>query len=155
MHVNFISSRDTGKTRIYYVWIDNASIIQGKNTGDIIRKKFKSFLHNYQEELKMIKGSNFVFQSVDLLDYKLHRVRFRRGGSCIKSPKWLLHKGATINLIKLFMVEKRTRGGICQAIHRYAKANNKYMKKFNKDIESSYLRYLDANNLYGWAMSQT
>ena len=54
----------------------------------------------------------------------------------------------------LLMVEKGTRGGICQAIHRYAKANNKYMKNYNKDIISSYLMYLDANNLYGWAMSQ-
>ena len=45
----------------------------------------------------MIKGSDFVFESVDLLDYKLHRVRLRRGGSYIKSPEWLLHKGATIN----------------------------------------------------------
>ena len=48
----------------------------------------------------------------------------------------------------LLMVEKRTRGGICQAIHRYAKANNKYMKNYEKNIESSYLMYLDANNLY-------
>ena len=54
----------------------------------------------------------------------------------------------------LLMVEKGTRGGICQTIHRYAKTNNKYMKNYNKDITSSYLMYLDANNLYGWAMSQ-
>ena len=45
----------------------------------------------------MIKGSDFVFDSVDLLDYKLHRARLRRGGSYIKSPEWSLHKGATIN----------------------------------------------------------
>ena len=54
----------------------------------------------------------------------------------------------------LLMIEKVTRGGICQAIHRHAKANNKYMKNYNKDVISSYLMYLDANNLYGWAMSQ-
>ena len=54
----------------------------------------------------------------------------------------------------LLMVEKGTRSGICQAIHRYAKANNKYMKNYDKDIISSYVMYLDANNLYGWAMSQ-
>ena len=50
------------------------------------------------------------------------------------------------------MVEKGTRGRICHTIHRYAQANNKYMKNLNNNIESSYLMYLNANNLYGWAM---
>ena len=54
----------------------------------------------------------------------------------------------------LLMVEKGIRGGMCQSTHRYGKANNKYMKNYNKNIEPSYLMYLDANSLYGWAMSQ-
>ena len=54
----------------------------------------------------------------------------------------------------LLMVEKGIRGGICHSIHRYAKANNKYMGNYDKNKESSYIQYLDDNNLYGWAMSQ-
>ena len=52
----------------------------------------------------------------------------------------------------LLMIEIETRGGICQSTHRYVKANNRYVKYYDKKIESSYLTYLDANNLYGWAM---
>ena len=52
------------------------------------------------------------------------------------------------------MVEKGIRGGICQVTHKYTKANNKYMKNYDKKIESSYLAYLDENNLHGWGMSQ-
>ena len=54
----------------------------------------------------------------------------------------------------LLMVEEGIRGGICHSIHRYAKANNKYMNNYDKNKESSYIQYLDANNLYRWAMSQ-
>ena len=54
----------------------------------------------------------------------------------------------------LLMVEKGIRGGICHSIHRYAKANNKYMQNYNNNEESSYIQHLDANNLYGWAMSK-
>ena len=54
----------------------------------------------------------------------------------------------------LLMVEKGIRGGIGHSIYRYAKANNKYMKDYDKNKELTYLQYWDVNNLYGWAMSQ-
>ena len=54
----------------------------------------------------------------------------------------------------VLMVEEGITGRICHSIHRYAKANNKYMNNYGENEESSYIQYLDANNLYGWAMSQ-
>ena len=54
----------------------------------------------------------------------------------------------------LLMVEEGIRGGICHVIHRYAKANNKYKNNYDKSIESSYLMYLDASNLYELTMCQ-
>ena len=53
----------------------------------------------------------------------------------------------------LLMAEKGIRGGMCQAIYKYAKANNKCMKNYDANQEASYLEYLDTNNLYGWSMS--
>ena len=50
----------------------------------------------------------------------------------------------------LLMFEEAIRGGMCQATHRYAKANNKYINNHDKNKESSYLEFLDANNLYVW-----
>ena len=59
------------------------------------------------------------------------------------------------NTDMLLMVENGIRGGITQAVKRYAKSNNKYMKDlYNPDEKGIYLQYLDANNLYGWAMVQ-
>ena len=52
----------------------------------------------------------------------------------------------------LLMVEKSIRGGICQDVHQYPKAINKYIKDYDKNKESSYLTYKDVNNFYGWAM---
>ena len=54
----------------------------------------------------------------------------------------------------LLMVEKGIRGGIRHAIHRYAKANSKYIKGYDKNKESSYLKYWDVHNLHGQEMSQ-
>ena len=58
------------------------------------------------------------------------------------------------DLDMLLILEKGIRGRICHAILRYAKANNKYIKDYNKDEEESFLQYNDANNRYGFAMSE-
>ena len=83
MHASFISPKDTGETRISYVWSDNVKIMWGIGTDNIIKERCESFLHNYQEELKIISGSEFIIESVKPMDYKLHRVRLKRGGSYI------------------------------------------------------------------------
>ena len=54
----------------------------------------------------------------------------------------------------LLMVEKGIKGEICQSIYQYAKANNKYMKDYDKNKESPYVQYWDVNNFYGWAILQ-
>ena len=58
------------------------------------------------------------------------------------------------NMDVLLKVKKEVSGAICHAIHQYVKANNKYMKDYDENKESSYLEYCHVNNLYGWAMSQ-
>ena len=53
------------------------------------------------------------------------------------------------NYDMFLMLEQGIRGGMCQSIHRYAEANKKYMKNYNKNIPSTYLIYMNANTLYG------
>ena len=72
--------------------------------------------------------------------------------ACLKKTNIELELLTDYNM--LLMVEEGIRRGICHSIHRCAKDNNKYMKNYNNNEESSYIQYLDANNLYGWAMSK-
>ena len=67
--------------------------------------------------------------------------------ACLKKTEAKLELLTDVDMLR--MVEKGIRGGICNAIYRYAKANNKYMKNYNKYKEQSFIQYLDANNLYG------
>ena len=98
MHVNFISSNDTGETRTIFVWSNNEEIRSGNETDEIIKGLLNSFLTNYQNEEAILRnGSNFVFESVDLLSYHIHKTSLKRGKSYIKSPEWILNKRATIN----------------------------------------------------------
>ena len=116
--------------------------------------------------------SNLNMENIDDIDYRLLIINFRN--TCIKvyelDPAHFLSlpgltwqvclKKTNIKLElltdydMLLMVEEGIRGGICYSIHRYARANNKYMKNYDENKESSYIQYLDKNNLYGWAMSQ-
>ena len=73
--------------------------------------------------------------------------------ACLKKTEVKLELLTDVDM--LLMIEKGIRGGICHAIHKYATANNKYMKDYNKDEEESFLQYDDANNLYEFARIQS
>ena len=98
MRVNFISSKDGGETRTIFVWSDDEEIRWSNETDDINNELFKSFLDNYQkEEQIMRRGSDFIFESIHLLDYLLHKISLKRGKPYIKSPESLINKRETIH----------------------------------------------------------
>ena len=98
MRINFISSLDTYEFRIMYSSSNNAKIMKSTETDGIVNELFESFLKKYQEGLETkMEGSNFIFESVDLLCYSLHKISLNRGGSYIDSPDWIKNKKATKN----------------------------------------------------------
>ena len=97
------------------------------------------------------------FKDMCLKEYELDPAHFLSlpglaWQACLKKTNTELE--LLTNYDMLLMVEEGIRGGISHSIQRYAKANNKYMKSYNNNEESSYIQYLDANNLYGWAVSK-
>ena len=91
MSINFISSKDSGETCNMHTKSDSIEIMVSSETDDIIDELFESLLQKYQEGLEeSMKGSEFIFDSVDLLYYHLQRTSLTRiGSSYIDSPKWL------------------------------------------------------------------
>ena len=93
-----MSSKDSSETRAMNYKSNNIEILIGNETDAIIEELFDSFLQKYQKRLKeSVKGSKFVFDSIDLLYYKLNKIFLNQGESYIDSPKWWKNKKATIN----------------------------------------------------------
>ena len=99
-----------------------------------------------------------AFRKVCLKNYELDPAHFYTAPglawkACLKKTRIRLE--LLLDPDMLLMFERGIRGGITQSVNRWAKANNPYMgSEFNPDHPTKYLQYLDANNLYGWAMSQ-
>ena len=126
-------------------------------------KRFKlDNLGNYhdlyvQSDTLLLAGVFNNFRDMCLKEYELDPAHFLSlpglaWQACLKKTNIELELLTDYDM--LLMVEEGIRGGICHSIQRYAKANNKYMKSYNNNEESSYIQYLGANNLYGWAMSK-
>ena len=98
MAINFFSSNDSEEIRTMHSKSDNIKILIGNETDEIIKDLFDSLLQRYQKGLEeSMKESEFVFDNVDSLYYKLHKIGLNRGGSYIDSPEWLKNKKGTIN----------------------------------------------------------
>ena len=96
--INFISSKNFNDVRDMYSKSDNVEIMMGVDTNEKIEKLFDSILQRYPKGLEeSMKGSDFVFDYVESLNYIFHEIDLKRGGSYIETPKWIKNKKATIN----------------------------------------------------------
>ena len=95
----FISSIDNDEERVMHSKSDNIEIMINDEANKVIKELFDSFKNRNKNNLESIKGSEFVFNYVQFLYYKCHKINPNRGGSCIDSPDWINNKKATINPI--------------------------------------------------------
>ena len=98
MRIIFISFIDKNETQVMHTKSDNVEIMNGANTSDAINKLINSFMKRYQEGLETkTKGSSYIFERIDLLEYHLHKKSLNRGSSYIDSPISIKNKGVTVN----------------------------------------------------------
>ena len=95
--IKFISSKDSSETRNMHSKSDT-EIMMGSETDEIIEELFEFLLKGYHEELEeSMKGSEFIFDSGNVLYYNLNKISLNRRRSYIDSPEWLKNKKSTIN----------------------------------------------------------
>ena len=87
MRIIFVSSPDTNEIQIMYAKSNNLEVMSGTETSEAIKELYNSFLKRYQEGLETkMKGSDYIFEKVDSLEYRLHKISLNRGSSYIDSP---------------------------------------------------------------------
>ena len=98
MKIVFVSFIDKSKIQVMHTKNDNIEIMNASDTSDVVNEVIDSFMKRYQEGLETkMKGSSYIFEHIDLLEYHLHKISLHRGGSYINSPEWIRNKGQTIN----------------------------------------------------------
>ena len=91
--IDFISSKDSDETCTMHAKSDDTEIMMCSETDEIIKELFEPLFQKYQEGLqKSMKGSEFIFDSFDVLSYDLNKISPNRRGSYIDSPEWLKNK---------------------------------------------------------------
>ena len=91
--VNFISSKDAEEERVMHSNGDNIKFTSYNDTNEVVGELFNSVRSRYQDNLEnSMRRNKFIFDSVQLMHRKSHRVNFRRGGSYIDSPGWVKKK---------------------------------------------------------------
>ena len=154
-----LPSKDSFYSNLNMENIDDIDYRHGNNVFKRFKLKNLGEYHDLyvQSDILLLAGDFENFRNKCLEVYELDPAHFLSlpglaWQACLKKTNVKLELLTDYDM--LLMVEEGIRGGICHSIHRYAKANNKYMENYDENKESSYIQYLDTNNLYGWAMSQ-
>ncbi|GFY32028.1 c2H2-type domain-containing protein [Trichonephila clavipes] len=142
-HKTFICKRSLSAFQTEYKLLQHNEMCMHKNPARVVMPSETNLFEN--------------FRKICMQTYKLDPCWYFTTPA-LSWDVMLLHTKVAIELFTdydmLLFIEKGVRGGISQCCNRYAIANNRYMSNFNPDDEIKYLMYLDANNLYGYAMSK-
>ena len=109
---------------------NNIEFMSYDNANEVVNKLFKSLFSRYQTGLEtLLKGSDFIFDSVQLLYYKCHKINFKRGGSYVDSPDRIKKEKATIN------PENANDKFFQYAVFQYVALNMKKLNHIQKDFQ--------------------
>ena len=108
--INFTSSKDAEEEHLMYSRSDDIKFTSYNDANEVVDELFESLRSRYHGNLETsMRGSDFIFDSVQVMYCKCHKVNFKRGGSYIDSPDWIKKKKTTIN-------PKNTDGKCCQYV---------------------------------------